>query len=123
MTKKVPEIRDPSNDTAPSDASGNSSIVETVSIADPKRRELLRSLSGQSSAKLTDIAAQLAARQAQTDPEEIPSARHKRIQRHLRETQIPRLRACGLVDYDETNDTISLTDCGERIVTEDRSLN
>jgi hypothetical protein len=87
-----------------------------VYIADAQRREILGYLSGRSSAALTDVAAHLAARQSQTDPEEITSIQRERMQRHLLDTQITRLRACGLITFDETTNTVSLTDCGETVV-------
>lgn len=117
MGKKAPVIRETRSDATPSGTSRDDSVVESVYIADTRRRNLLRYLSVRSPAAITDVAEQLAAWQYQTEPEEITAARRERVQRRLLDTQIPRLRACGLVDYDETNDTVSLTDCGEAVVT------
>jgi hypothetical protein len=122
MTEKSPVIRDTRSDMSPPGASGDSPIVESVHIADPQRRDLLRSLNGRSLTSLEDIAAQLVAWRSGTDPEEVSAMRRREVQRRLLETHIPRLRACGLVAYDESTDTVSLTDCGESIVSEDQPL-
>jgi hypothetical protein len=120
---KTPVIRDTRSDMSPPGASEGSPTVKSVHIADPQRRDLLRSLNGRSLTSLEDIAAQLVAWRSGTDPEEVSAMRRREVQRRLLETHIPRLRTCGLVDYDETTDMVSLTDCGERIVSKDQSLN
>lgn len=96
----------------------NDRSADSVHIADDRRRDLLRYLAVESQASVSEAARQIAAWDRKVDPDEVGDEQRDRVRDHLLRNHVSRLRACGLVKYDEATETLRLTDCGRRAVTE-----
>jgi hypothetical protein len=95
----------------------NDRTADSVHIADDRRRDLLRYLAVGSPATVSEAARQIAAWDRKVAPAEVGDEQRDRVRDHLLRNHVPRLRACGLVTYDEATETLRLTDCGRRAVT------
>lgn len=96
---------------------GDDFFVKGVRFADPYRRYLLRYLSVRSPATIGEAARQVTAWEHETSPEAVTAAQRERVQRNLRDTHIPCLRTYGLVEYEESDEVLTLTGVGETVVT------
>lgn len=96
---------------------GTDQTADSVHIADDRRRDLLRCLAAESPATVSEAAERLAAWDRKVDPADVADEQRERVREHLLRNHVPRLRACGLVEYDEATETVRLTDCGRRAVT------
>ena len=96
---------------------GTESTADSVHIADDRRRDLLRYLAAESPATVSEAAERIAAWDRKVDPDDVADEHRERVRDHLLRNHVPRLRACGLVEYDEATETVTLTDCGRRTVT------
>lgn len=101
-----------------SERQGTDAVVDSVRIADDRRRDVLRYLAVASPATVDDAAEQIAAWDRKTEPEAVAADQRERVRENLRRNHLPRLRACGLVEYDESDGTVALTDSGETVVGE-----
>ena len=91
--------------------------ANSVHIADDRRRDLLRYLAVESPATVSEAAERIAAWDRKVDPDDVADDQRERVREHLLRNHVSRLRACGLVKYDEATETLRLTDCGRRAVT------
>ena len=95
-------------------------MTDSVRIADDRRRDLLRYLATESPATVGEAAAQIAAWDQKEAPDSVADDRRERVREDLLRNHLPRLRACGLVEYDDADGTVTLADDGEGIVDDQR---
>ena len=97
---------------------GGGAVTDSVRIADDRRRDLLRYLATESPATVDEAAEQIAAWDQKEEPESVADDQRERVREDLLRNHLPRLRACGLVEFDETARTVALTESGDAIVTD-----
>lgn len=91
--------------------------ITVAVLADSQRRRLLRHLDAcGSTATMDDLAEEIAAREAETARAEVSTEERRRVTVKLHHVHVPKLRDGGIVEYDEKNGTVALTEKGQRIV-------
>ncbi|MFC7045395.1 hypothetical protein ACFQH6_08245 [Halobacteriaceae archaeon GCM10025711] len=85
-------------------------------LSNPRRRYVLYYLRRhEESAKLKEIADQIAAWENDLPVEELSSQQRKRVYVSLYQTHIPKLESAGIVDYDENEGIVSLAQRADEV--------
>lgn len=87
----------------------NDEIFDLLSAR--RRRILVLFLEGtDEEPSLMDLAGQIAAKEMETDPENVTRKQRKRVYVALYQTHIPKLEDAGVIEYDDANKVVELTD-------------
>ncbi|WP_226041999.1 hypothetical protein [Natrinema sp. DC36] len=125
----IPLLNSPESLTAFGDS--NADAVDTAMdlLANRRRRAVLQYLEERGgSATLTELAVEIATREAKSEPNAISdhgdlSARDRRAVRlSLHHTQIPKLAAAEVVDYDTATETVTLRDRGRALLSRQEAV-
>lgn len=80
-------------------------------LSSARRRRLLHALQERGgTARLQDLAVDIAAQEEDTSPEEVGKQEQNRVYISLYQTHVPKLESVGLVEYDSDTQTLRLTD-------------
>lgn len=87
---------------------GSATLREVLeALADPRRRLVLYYLRDEGTATVDELARQIAAREADAPPEDVPEDRRKRLATELTHTHLPALADSLIVEYDRRSSTVS----------------
>jgi len=125
----IPLLRSPENLTAFGDSSSDAVDTTMALLADRRRRAVLQYLEdGDGSATLTELAVEIATREAASEPNAISdhggvSARDRRTARiSLHHTHIPKLAAADVIDYESDTETVTLRERGRALLERDEAV-
>ncbi|WIV65646.1 DUF7344 domain-containing protein [Natrialbaceae archaeon AArc-T1-2] len=85
-------------------------------LSDRRRRRLLSLLSDRRAVRIDEAVAWIAACEAETTLEEVPTETKRRVRVSLVHVHLPKLADAGVVDYDPRHGDVVLTDRGETLV-------
>ncbi|MFD1562331.1 hypothetical protein ACFR99_01930 [Haloarchaeobius amylolyticus] len=125
----IPLLRSPETLSAFGESASDGVDTAMELLAHRHRRSVLQYLEdGDGSATLTELAVEIAAREAATDPNAISdhgdvSARDRRSARiSLHHTHIPKLAAADVIDYESETETVTLAERGRTLLERDDAI-
>ncbi|QLK26488.1 hypothetical protein HYG81_02385 [Natrinema zhouii] len=125
----IPLLNSPESLTAFGDSRADAVDTAMDLLSNRRRRAILDSLEeSDGSATLTELAVEIAAQEAGSEPNAISdhgdvSARDRRAVRiSLHHTQIPKLAAAEAVDYDSATETVTLRDRGRALLSRQEAV-
>ena len=125
----IPLLRSPETLSAFGESASDGVDTAMKLLAHRHRRSVLQYLEdGDGSATLTELAVEVAAREAATEPNVISdhgdvSPRERRTARiTLHHTHIPKLAAADVIDYDSKTETVTLRERGRMLLERDDAV-
>lgn len=96
---------------------GNANDVDSLLrvLSNDRRRDALSCLSRHDTVTLADLADELAEQKHGTTIDEIPPDEVKTVYMELYHRHVPKMEAADLLQYDQEQDCVTITDAGSRV--------